>query len=117
MSELCPRNAEALCNLADIHARVREHLASRTEPLRLEDLLGDLDGLDVKLCNEKIDPILTELVRAKGGELHNISALTGGMLAQEAIKVVTKQYIPTDNTCVFDGVLSKTEVFRLHGDW
>ncbi|KAL8664936.1 MAG: hypothetical protein Q9202_002645 [Teloschistes flavicans] len=61
----------------------------------------------------RVEPILEELVRADGAELHNISALTGGMVAQEVIKVITKQYIPIDNTCVFDGIASKTGVFRI----
>ena len=61
----------------------------------------------------RIEPILAEFVRAAGAELHNISALTGGMVAQEVIKVLTKQYIPIDNTCVFDGIASKSAVFRL----
>ncbi|KAL8866429.1 MAG: hypothetical protein Q9198_008893, partial [Flavoplaca austrocitrina] len=61
----------------------------------------------------KIEPILKEFVRADGAELHNISALTGGMVAQEVIKVLTKQYIPIDNTCVFDGIASKSAVFRV----
>ncbi|KAL8854371.1 MAG: hypothetical protein Q9221_000858 [Calogaya cf. arnoldii] len=61
----------------------------------------------------RIEPILEEFVRADGAELHNISALTGGMVAQEVIKVLTKQYIPIDNTCVFDGIVSKSAVFRV----
>lgn len=52
-------------------------------------------------------------VRAGGAELHNIAALTGGLLAQEVIKAITKQYVPIDNTCIFDGVNSKTAVLRL----
>lgn len=56
--------------------------------------------------------ICQEIVRAAGGELHNISALAGGLVAQEVIKVITKQYIPVDNTCVFDGILSKSAVLR-----
>ena len=52
-------------------------------------------------------------VRAGGGELHNIAALTGGLVSQEVIKVVTEQYVPVDNTCVFDGVKSKTTVLRV----
>lgn len=52
-------------------------------------------------------------VRAGGAELHNIAALTGGLVSQEVIKVVTKQYIPVDNTCVFDGVKSKSSVIRI----
>lgn len=54
-----------------------------------------------------------EVARACGGELHNISALTGGLVAQEVIKIVTKQYVPMDNTCVFDGIASRAQVFRL----
>lgn len=45
--------------------------------------------------------------------MHNIAALTGGIVSQEIIKVVTEQYIPVDNTCVFDGVKSKSEVFKV----
>jgi amyloid beta precursor protein binding protein 1 len=52
-------------------------------------------------------------VRAGGAELHNIGALTGGIVSQEVIKVITEQYIPVDNTCIFDGVTSKTAVIRV----
>lgn len=51
--------------------------------------------------------------RAAGSELHNIASLTGGIVSQEVIKAITKQYIPVDNTCVFDGVSSKTAVLRV----
>ncbi|KAF2750160.1 NEDD8-activating enzyme E1 regulatory subunit [Sporormia fimetaria CBS 119925] len=54
-----------------------------------------------------------ELCRAGGGELINIASLTAGLVSQEAIKVITEQYIPVDNTCLFDGVRSKTEVVRV----
>lgn len=53
-----------------------------------------------------------EVARAKAGELHNIAALTGGMVAQEVIKIITKQYIPVDNTCIFDGITSRAQVLR-----
>ncbi|KAL8802976.1 MAG: hypothetical protein Q9182_003464 [Xanthomendoza sp. 2 TL-2023] len=61
----------------------------------------------------RMEPILDEFFRADGAELHNISALTGGMVAQEIIKVLTKQYIPIDNTCVFDGITSTSAVFPI----
>ena len=51
--------------------------------------------------------------RAGGGELHNISSLAGGLVAQEVIKTVTKQYVPVDNTCLFDGIKSTSSVLRL----
>lgn len=70
-------------------------------------------------------------VRAGGSELHNISAMIGGIVAQEVIKVessrfpfvvceadrtppqvITKQYIPANNTVVLDGIVSKTGTYE-----
>ena len=62
---------------------------------------------------EKITGYCTELCRAGAGELHNVASLTGGLVAQEVIKVVTRQYVPVDNCCLFDGVASRTGVLRL----
>lgn len=63
--------------------------------------------------NERLTQAAQELSRAAGGELHNISAVTGGMVAQEVIKIITKQYVPIDNTCIFDGIESRCQVLRL----
>lgn len=63
--------------------------------------------------NERLVNAAKEVARANGGELHNISALTGGMVSQEVIKIITKQYIPIDNTCIFDGITSRTQVLRI----
>ena len=62
---------------------------------------------------DSIAKVCTEMVRAGGGELHNIASLTGGLIAQEVIKAITKQYIPVDNTCLFDGVASRSYVLRV----
>jgi len=61
---------------------------------------------------DNVGRVCHELVRAGGGEMHNISALAGGLVAQEVIKVITKQYVPVDNCCIFDGVQSRTSVLR-----
>lgn len=66
---------------------------------------------DAKFKN--LHSVAQEVARAKGGELHNISALTGGMVSQEVIKIITKQYVPIDNTCIFDGIASRTQVLRI----
>lgn len=63
--------------------------------------------------NMQIVQAAEEVARAKGGELHNISSLTGGMVAQEVIKIITKQYVPIDNTCVYDGITSRTQILRI----
>ncbi|KAH6856500.1 hypothetical protein B0I37DRAFT_77189 [Chaetomium sp. MPI-CAGE-AT-0009] len=62
---------------------------------------------------ERVVQAAREVARAAGGELHNVAALTGGMVAQETIKIVTKQYIPADNTCVYDGIGGRVQVLRL----
>lgn len=79
------------------------------------DTDADLDDSSSSTTELKttLAAILTEMHRAGGGELHNISALTGGIVAQEVIKVITKQYIPVDNVCVFDGVRSRSAVFKI----
>ncbi|KAJ5265513.1 hypothetical protein N7505_004563 [Penicillium chrysogenum] len=85
---------------------------SHTE--RILALLTGADGSAV--CQEaraQIARASKELRRAEGGELHNISSLTGGLVAQEALKVLTRQYGPLDNTCIFDGARSKSEMYRL----
>lgn len=63
--------------------------------------------------SERYEHAAGEVHRAAGGELHNVSAVTGGMVAQEMIKIITKQYIPINNTCIFDGITSRCQVLRL----
>lgn len=78
------------------------------------DILSTIEkALPGTSSNPRVIAASQEVARAKGGELHNISALTGGMIAQEVIKIITKQYIPIDNTCVFDGITSRVQIFRL----
>lgn len=64
-------------------------------------------------ARERVSRVVKEVLRSGGAELHNIASLTGGMVAQEAIKIITKQYIPADNTVVLDGITSRTGTFRL----
>lgn len=47
-----------------------------------------------------------EIVRYGGNELHNISALIGGIAAQEAVKIITHQFVPLNNTYIFNGIVS-----------
>ena len=47
---------------------------------------------------------LHEMCRFGATEMHNIGAFLGGIVAQEAIKLITKQYTPLNNTFLFNGV-------------
>jgi amyloid beta precursor protein binding protein 1 len=78
-----------------------------------DEILSEVSKVVAKASeDDRIVKIVQEVARAKGGELHNVSALTGGMVSQEIIKIITKQYIPIDNTCVLDGVTSRTQIFK-----
>jgi NEDD8-activating enzyme E1 regulatory subunit len=67
------------------------------------------DKIDVQAANCAFE----EVNRVGGRELHNISSLTGGMVAQEAIKILTRQYVPVDNICIFDGIKGSTVALKL----
>ncbi|KAJ9222888.1 hypothetical protein DTO169C6_4737 [Paecilomyces variotii] len=82
---------------------------------KIDRLLGiiGVDESETEDLRDRVAKASVELRRADGGELHNISALTGGLVAQESLKVITRQYVPLDNTCIFDGVTSRSEMLRL----
>jgi amyloid beta precursor protein binding protein 1 len=45
-----------------------------------------------------------EITKYAGYELHSIAAMIGGVAAQEAVKVITHQYVPLNNTYVYNGI-------------
>ena len=46
--------------------------------------------------------------RYGGAGLHNVAAVLGGVIAQETIKLLTHQFVPLDNTFIFNGVRGST---------
>lgn len=51
-------------------------------------------------------------VRGGGADLPQIAAFLGGVVAQEAIKIITKQYVPLNGTWILDGMKSMSESFN-----
>lgn len=49
------------------------------------------------------DDWIHEFCRWAGAELHSVGSILGGVAAQEAIKAVTHQYVPLNNTFVYNG--------------
>jgi NEDD8-activating enzyme E1 regulatory subunit len=76
---------------------------------QLEKTIANNDKIDLEAVNNAF----AEVDRVGRRELHNISSLTGGVVAQEAIKIITRQYVPVDNTCIFDGIKGTTLVLML----
>ncbi|KIW01949.1 uncharacterized protein PV09_06786 [Verruconis gallopava] len=95
--------------LADIATRIISGILAEAG----RDYNSDGEKEEWEGIKQRLTQYCQELTRAGGAELHNVASLAGGIIAQEIIKVITKQYIPVDNTCVFDGVKSLSEVFRI----
>lgn len=66
-----------------------------------------LDGGEV---SEDFINVLHEICRGGASDLPQIAALMGGLVAQEAIKLITRQYVPLNSTCVFNGIRSMTGI-------
>lgn len=48
--------------------------------------------------------------RAPTADLPNMAAFLGGLVAQEAIKMITNQYVPVNGYCVVDLIQTWTGV-------
>lgn len=87
--------------------------ADSISPSTLSELKAIEDEIEGGTLEERIDNTIQEIKRCEGAELHNTSSLTGGMVAQEAIKLITRQYVPVDGVVVWDGIRSKTEIVKI----
>jgi len=54
-----------------------------------------------------------DIVRAGAGEQHAIAALVGGIAGEEAFKLVAHQFIPLNNTLIYNGNFATTCRFEL----
>jgi amyloid beta precursor protein binding protein 1 len=90
-----------------------------TDQRQIETDLNNLKQFGKQLLNSDKpqgpvrENILGELCRYGASELHSISAFIGGCCAQEAIKLITHQYVPIDNVLVYNGIRQSTSVFKL----
>ncbi|KAM0750517.1 NEDD8-activating enzyme E1 regulatory subunit [Meredithblackwellia eburnea MCA 4105] len=79
--------------------------------LELSAIAGsDLAALNGGVVTEELSNVLLEICRSGASDLPQIAALLGGLVAQEAIKLVTKQYIPLNGTSIFNGIKSASGV-------
>ncbi|KAK3579197.1 hypothetical protein CHS0354_022737 [Potamilus streckersoni] len=65
----------------------------------LTKLLQDW-GLSLKIKDDYIH----EICRSGAAELHTVSAFIGGVAAQEIIKVITRQFVPFNNTYIYNAM-------------
>ncbi|KAI9480556.1 MAG: NEDD8-activating enzyme E1 regulatory subunit-like protein [Benjaminiella poitrasii] len=81
-------------------------------------MVGDMDvstkdTQEELLKSDTFDKVLTNYIHFGDLETPNLAALVGGLAAQEAIKLITHQYIPINNTCVFNGISSTSSIYEL----
>ena len=91
---------------------------SLSDSTQFETDLDDLKQISKNLSNKRSNgseqqQILEELCRYGASELHSIAAFMGGCCAQEAIKLITHQYVPIDNTLVYNGIEQSTSVLKI----
>lgn len=75
-------------------------------------MLQELHG-QMEVLHPVPDAYISEWVRGKNSEMHAIAAFMGGVASQEAIKLLTQQYVPTTGIFVYDGMKATTNTFAL----
>jgi amyloid beta precursor protein binding protein 1 len=92
---------------------------------RLLEILREavLPNYKLSLSDEHSDPesplnetnmqkICRELTRYGNAEVHTVSSVVGGVASQEAVKIITGQYVPLNNTYIYNGIVSVGGVYR-----
>ncbi|XP_029636762.1 NEDD8-activating enzyme E1 regulatory subunit [Octopus sinensis] len=59
------------------------------------------------------DDYIHEMCRYGASELHSIAAYMGGVMSQEAIKIITGQFVPFNNTLIYNAMKQCTTTLEL----
>ncbi|KAL4419001.1 hypothetical protein ABPG77_000866 [Micractinium sp. CCAP 211/92] len=57
------------------------------------------------------DDLVGEMCRCAAGELHAVAAVVGAIAAQEAIKLLTGQFVPVEGALIYNAMACTTSVF------
>ncbi|KAJ3396570.1 hypothetical protein CcCBS67573_g01562 [Chytriomyces confervae] len=134
LSEPCPKASEIGQMAQDLDSCIPFYLLLRgvdafyAEHMRypgyhLEEVETDI-GLLKKSCagvltrmglavSTLTDDLIHETVRAGASELHTMASFMGGVCSQEVIKLITSQYVPLNNTFLYNGIKSVGGSFDL----
>jgi amyloid beta precursor protein binding protein 1 len=91
---------------------IDHHMTSESEWPGTKDL-PSLQSFTESLAKQADLEVLEEMLRYKDSELHTVSALLAGVASQEAVKLITKQYTPINNTFIYTGASSQAGVIEL----
>lgn len=81
---------------------------------RLKSIAASLLTQCYGVNNAGVDEdLLCEVVRFGGSELHAVASVMGGIAAQEAIKLLTCQFVPLAGTLIYNAINSTSTVITL----
>ncbi|GAB0091764.1 Nedd8-activating enzyme E1 regulatory subunit [Sergentomyia squamirostris] len=100
-----------------LRAMERFHTEHGSLPIEVETDTARLKNLSGKLFTEwnttLSDELAHELCRYGGAEVHSVSSFMGGCVAQEIIKIISRQFKPINNTFIYNAIKSETATFEL----
>ncbi|CAD5218992.1 unnamed protein product [Bursaphelenchus okinawaensis] len=90
-------------------------LDSRDLADRVKSILDETEDEELISNQDRIIPnsAIKEICRYGTAELNVVCSILGGIVAQEAIKLCTQQYVPVDNTFIYDGRTQKSVSIQL----
>ncbi|KAL3789860.1 hypothetical protein ACHAWO_011666 [Cyclotella atomus] len=99
-----------------------QNLALEADANEVYKLMGEIvSNMGLKECDfmketlldgEKGKNVAREVVRYDEAEIHTIAAVVGGVASQEAVKLITGQYVPVNDTYIYNGIASTGAVHR-----
>jgi len=75
-------------------------------------LLNVLNGLCLPELLVKED-LIHEMCRFGGAEIHSVAAFMGGVAAQEVIKLITRQFVPVNNTYIYNAMKQSSVAIKI----
>ena len=115
--EKCPDATVAILLRAVDRFRSRYARYPGREQSDLEEEIAVLKGIASNILLEEgvsgmgfLDDAVVEFVRCGAAELQVVAAFIGALTAQEAIKLITSQYVPIDGTIIYNGMHCTTTI-------
>ncbi len=104
------KDSKALSLESDAKA-VQEKLKEIVSKMNLQD--NELIASTIFSKDEELEEAFAkEITRYYNAEIHNISSVVGGVASQEAVKLITKQYVPMNGTYVYNGIAGVAGVYQ-----
>ena len=82
--------------------------------INLTKISKEILSKDLSLPSAAVrEDFVVEYCRSGSAELHSVAAFIGGVAGQEVIKLVTHQYVPFNNTFIYDAITSTSCTLEL----